>query len=141
MVASRRTKRRRPDRPAIPLVLYGGPVARSSPSVVALAWGCVRAVFAFGVAVVLGGAALVGASFLEPALGPAALVVTAAVVLAAAFVLRCAEGCSAWVAAALVCAAAVPATAFWLDLDALEAIDRVAAALAGGFPRWREHLA
>ena len=134
MVASRRTKRRRrPDRPAIPLVLYGGPVARSSPSVVALAWGCVRAVFAFGLAVALGGAALVGASLLEPALGPAALVVTAAVVLTAAFVLRCAEGCSAWVAAALVCVAAVPATAFWLDLDALEAFDRVAVALASGF--------
>ena len=74
-----------------------------------------------------------GASSLEPAVGPSALPVTTAVVLAAAFVLRCVEGCSAWVAAALVCAAAVPATAFWLDLDALEAFDRAAAALASGF--------
>ena len=134
MSASPRIKRRcRPDRPAIPLVLYGGSVARPSRSVVALAWGCVRAVFAFELAVVLGGAVLVGASFLQPAVGPAALPVTAAVVLAAAFMLRCVEGCSAWVAAALVCAAAVPATAFWLDLDALEAFDRAAVALASGF--------
>ena len=44
------------------------------------------------------------------------LLVTAAAVLAGAFVLRCLEGCSAWVAAALVCAAAAPVTAYWLDL-------------------------
>ena len=114
MSASPRTKRRRRlDRPAIPLVLYGGPVARPSRSVVALAWGCVRPLVAVGLAVVLGGAALVGASFLEPAVGPAAL----------------------------VCAAAVPATAFWLDLDALEAFDRAAVALASGFRRWREPFA
>ena len=79
-----------------------------------------------------------GASFLEPVVGPAALVVTAAAVFAGAFVLRCLEVCSAWVAAALVCAAAVPLTAYWLDIDALEAFDRAAAALAGGLLRWRE---
>ena len=119
-------------------MLYGGPLARSSRSVVALAWRCVRAVFAFGLAVVLGGAALVGASFLEPAVGPAALLVTAAVVLAGTLVLCCVEGCSAWVAAALVCASAAPLTAYWLDLDALEGFDRAAAALASGLRRWRE---
>ena len=119
MPASPRIKRRcPPDRPAIPLVLYGGSAARPLRSAVALAWRCVRAAGAVGLAVVLVGAALP---------------VTAAVVLAAAFMLRCVEGCSAWVAAALVCAAAVPATAFWLDLDALEAFDRGAVALASGF--------
>ena len=134
MPASPRIKRRcPPDRPAIPLVLYGGSAARPLRSAVALAWRCVRAAGAVGLAVVLGGASLVWASFLEPAVGPAALPVTAAVVLAAAFMLRCVEGCSAWVAAAFVCAAAVPATAFWLDLDALEAFDRGAVALASGF--------
>ena len=119
-------------------MLYGGSAARPLRSAVALAWGCVRAAFAFGLAVLVGGAALVGASFLEPAIGPAALVVTAAAVLASAFVLRCVEGCSAWVSVTLVCAAAAPLTACWLDIDALEAFDRAAAALAGGFLRWRE---
>ena len=113
MIASRPTKRRRrPDRPAIPLVLYGGPVARSSRSLLDTVLCCVRAVVAVGLAAVLGGAALVGASFFEPAVGPAALVVTAAAVLAGAFVLRCLEVCSAWVATALVCAAAAPLTAY-----------------------------
>ena len=102
---------------------------------------CARAVVALGLAVGLGAAALVGASFLEPAVGPAALPVTTAVVLAAAFVLRCVEGCSAWFAATLVCASAAPLTAYWLDLDALDAFDRAAAALAGGFRRWREPFA
>ena len=109
MVASRRTKRRRrPDRPAIPLVLYGAPPARLSRCLLDATLCCARAVVAAGLAVVLGGAALVGASFLESAIGPAALVVSAAAVLAGALVLRSLEGCSAWVAAALVCASAAP---------------------------------
>ena len=65
------------------------------------------------------------------------LLVTAAAVLAGAFVLRCLEGCSAWVAAALVCAAAAPVTAYWLDLAALEPFDRAAAVLASGLRRCR----
>ena len=142
MVASRRTKRRRrPDRPAIPLVLYGAPPARLSRCLLDATLCCARAVVAAGLAVVLGGAALVGASFLESAIGPAALVVSAAAVLAGALVLRSLEGCSAWVAAALVSASAAPLTAYWLDLDALEAFDRAAGALAGGFRRWREPFA
>lgn len=66
------------------------------------------------------------------------LLVTAAAVLAGAFVLRCLEGCSAWVAAALVCAAPASVTAYWLDLAALEPFDRAVAALASGLRRWRE---
>ena len=74
-------------------MLYGGPAARPLRSAVAIAWGCVRAAGAVGLAVVLGGASLVWASFLQPAVGPAALPVTAAVVLAGAPVLRCVEEC------------------------------------------------